>query len=149
MNQEADSLLQREVEYTRGFLDALDLVRSDANPIILKVPEQKRFDALMAEIDWIHCVALEKHNENTRVIMMHFWNVEQWLKTSESTGEGSAAEPKCPSCGANLVKQKFLNVFDEGKKPQLQDAEENLYCSKCGTRWIPEPQASPAAAAEA
>lgn len=45
----------------------------------------------------------------------------------------------CPSgCGTPLVKQKFVDCFDENMEHSLQDAEEDFYCPKCGIRWIPE-----------
>lgn len=49
----------------------------------------------------------------------------------------------CPNgCGTELVTRKFVGVFDENMKPQLEDAYENLYCTKCHIRWIPEPHSA-------
>ncbi len=48
-------------------------------------------------------------------------------------------EALCPSgCGTKLVKHKFVNVFDEKGAVSLKDSEEDLYCPKCGIRWIAE-----------
>ena len=48
-------------------------------------------------------------------------------------------EPLCPAgCGTKLVKRKFVNVFDEKGAISLKDTEEDLYCQKCGRRWISE-----------
>jgi len=48
-------------------------------------------------------------------------------------------EALCPNgCGTKLIKQKFVNVFDKNGAISLKDTEENLYCQKCGLRWIPE-----------
>src|SRR5665647_339235 len=44
------------------------------------------------------------------------------------------AEALCPSgCGTKLVKHKFIDVLSEP-----ENAEEDLYCQKCGIRWIAE-----------
>ena len=45
----------------------------------------------------------------------------------------------CPSgCGTQLEMRKFVDFWDENIKPQLQNAEEDLYCTKCQIRWIKE-----------
>ena len=45
----------------------------------------------------------------------------------------------CPSgCGTQLEMRKFVDVWDENMKPQPQDVEEDLYCTKCQIRWIKE-----------
>lgn len=43
----------------------------------------------------------------------------------------------CPSCGTKLVKRKFFDALSEPENP-----EENLYCQKCGIRWIAEQYSS-------
>lgn len=48
-------------------------------------------------------------------------------------------EALCPSgCGTKLTKHTFLDVFKLDMEPSLQNAEEDLYCPKCGIRWIAE-----------
>lgn len=53
-----------------------------------------------------------------------------------------ASRPKeitalCPSgCGTPLVKQKFADVYDD--KMQPVQVSEDLYCSKCRSKWLPE-----------
>jgi hypothetical protein len=43
-------------------------------------------------------------------------------------------ESLCPSgCGTKLVKHKFVEVLSEP-----ENTEEDLYCEKCGIRWIAE-----------
>jgi hypothetical protein len=148
--QAEDFVLEKEFEYTHGFLDALNLVISDANPILTRVPEKKRLDVLMAMIDWLHCEALEKHTENTRVIMNDGWNLEFYLRQEgiplekyqsdeKHETEANSAASLCPSgCGTELVKRKFVDIFDENKKAHLQDVEEDFYCPRCQIRWIQE-----------
>ena len=50
-----------------------------------------------------------------------------------------SVEALCPNgCGTKLVKHKFIDIYNLDKTPRFQDAEEDLYCQKCGTRWIAE-----------
>jgi hypothetical protein len=79
-NPEDLTIEKEEFEYTHGFLDALNLVRSNANPILMYVPEAKRLDVLMAMIDWLNTEALERHSENTRVWMGDTWNLASYLQ---------------------------------------------------------------------
>lgn len=48
-------------------------------------------------------------------------------------------EALCPSgCGTKLIRHTFFDVFELDMEPSLQNAEEDLYCPKCGIRWIAE-----------
>jgi len=75
-----DLMTEKEFEYTHGFLDALTLIRSNANPIFMYVPEAKRLDVLMAMIDQLNTEALEKHSENTRIMMCDTWHLDSYLQ---------------------------------------------------------------------
>ena len=89
-----DLMMEKQFEYTHGFLDALNLVRTNANPILMYVPEAKRLDVLMAMIDWIHTEAIEKHSENTRTIMCDSWNLDSYLQHEGIPREKFQSEEK-------------------------------------------------------
>lgn len=119
VEKNAENLMfEKEIEYTRGFLDALQLIRSNANPIIMHVPESKRLDALMAAIDWLHIEATEKHSENTRIFFFDNWNLESWMKqegiTPEKFQSDEKHEAKPQSIAPTLNEEKPENT-SEGK----------------------------------
>jgi len=65
--------------------------------------------------------------------------IPQWIIDKQQKQDEKALAAMCPSgCGTELVKHKFVNVFDEKGAVSLKDVEEDLYCSKCGIRWIAE-----------
>lgn len=59
------------------------------------------------------------------------------LALKERTSEPKEAIALCPNgCGTPLVKQKFVEVYDDKMQPHA--ISEALFCSKCRTKWLPE-----------
>lgn len=89
-----------QLEYSRGFLDALSLLQSGINEIEKLISEENKLEAVCSLADFLYTMAAEEHVEKVKAHLPTLWTAESWL------AEKKANELKAKTWSRTLKKNE-------------------------------------------
>jgi hypothetical protein len=86
---------KREGEYTRGFLDCLQVLEEFASEINVKLPAEKQFNAVTDALTYMHTAAVEKQNMQVKSYFCIFFDVDRNEKAKQIEEAIAGGEKLC------------------------------------------------------